>query len=147
AVGSYTWTLGPVGTFISATELVQVIREGKSYINIHTVNYPAGEIRGNFTIANGAQTFVPPVHPNPGFSIPATPSDAEASRFLTQATFGPNPTEIAAVKASGFPAWIDNQVNATRTHLLDAVFDTQNVNTRYPEEQTINGFWRAAITG
>lgn len=147
ADGSYTWTLAAVGTFTSAAQIVQVIREGKAYINIHTVNYPNGEIRGNFTIANGAQTFVAPVHPQPGFTIPSAPSDTEASRFLTQATFGPNPADITSVMASGFPAWINSQVSATPTHLLDATFDSQDVNNRYPDEQTINGFWRAAVTG
>jgi uncharacterized protein (DUF1800 family) len=144
--GSLTWTFGAVGTFTSAAQLVQVIREGKCYINIHTVNYPGGEIRGNFTIANGAQAFVPPVHPSPGFTLPGAPTDAEASRFLTQATFGPNPSDIAAVKSSGFPSWITTQFNLTASHMFDNVFDTKDVNNRYPDEQIYNGFWRLAVT-
>ena len=65
--GSYLWNIGPVGTFTNPAEIVQLIQaEGKSYINIHTVNYPSGEIRGNLTIANGAQNFVAPAHPQPG---------------------------------------------------------------------------------
>lgn len=143
--GSYTWDLAPVGTFTKASDIVQCIREGKTYINIHTVNYPNGEIRGNLTIANGAQQFVPPAAP-PSFTLPSSPSDAEAARFLTQATFGPNPADIAAVKASGFPAWIDAQFAVTPTHMMNNVFNTQDVNNRYPDEQVYNGFWRNSIT-
>jgi uncharacterized protein (DUF1800 family) len=146
ADGSYTWDLGPVGTFTNIADIVQCIREGKSYINVHTVNYPNGEIRGNLTIANGAQQFVPPAAP-PAFTLPSSPSDAEASRFLSQAAFGPNPGDIAAVKASGFPAWIDAQVALAPSHMMNNVFDTKDVNNRYNDEQVYNGFWRNSITG
>ncbi len=145
--GSYVWDITSVGTFTGASEQVQLIREGKAYINIHTVNYPNGEIRGNFTIANGAQNFVPPVHPNPSFTLPAAPTDAEAARFLTQATFGPHPDDIAAVKTSGFPSWLNTQFNLAPSHLMDLTFDTKDVNNRYPDEETYNAFWRVAVTG
>ena len=109
ADGTYTWHIAPVGTFTNTADILQLIREGKAYINIHTVNYPAGEIRGNFTIANGAQNFVPPLHPSPGFTIPSPSSatDADLSRFLSQATFGPTPSDFdssngASLRTLGF---------------------------------------------
>ncbi|GMU42431.1 MAG: hypothetical protein AMXMBFR25_04170 [Lysobacterales bacterium] len=37
-------------------------------------------------------------------------SDADAARFLTQASFGPNSADIASVRALGYPAWIDQQL-------------------------------------
>ncbi|MDP3405237.1 MAG: DUF1800 domain-containing protein [Brevundimonas sp.] len=37
-------------------------------------------------------------------------SDAEAAKFLTQATFGPTDAEIEAVKAQGYGAWINAQI-------------------------------------
>ena len=40
--------------------------------------------------------------------IPAT--DAEAARFLTQASFGPTKADIAHVRAIGYGAWIDEQM-------------------------------------
>src|SRR5438552_2592784 len=40
--------------------------------------------------------------------IPAT--DAEAARFLTQASFGPTKSDIAHVKSIGYAAWIDEQM-------------------------------------
>jgi uncharacterized protein (DUF1800 family) len=42
-----------------------------------------------------------------GFPGPFT--DAEAARFLTQATFGPTPAEIARLRAIGYEQWLDEQ--------------------------------------
>jgi uncharacterized protein (DUF1800 family) len=42
-------------------------------------------------------------------SFPGPFSDAEASRFLTQATFGPTPAEIARLRAIGYEQWLDEQ--------------------------------------
>jgi uncharacterized protein (DUF1800 family) len=36
-------------------------------------------------------------------------SDAQAARFLTQASFGPTPAEIARLRAIGYHAWLDEQ--------------------------------------
>ena len=37
-------------------------------------------------------------------------SDAEAARFLTQATFGPSKATIAQFRASSYDGWIDQQL-------------------------------------
>lgn len=53
-----------------------------------------------------------------GFETPpaGTPAnDAEASRFLTQATFGPNLVDIGELKSIGYQAWIDAQFGANPT--------------------------------
>lgn len=48
-----------------------------------------------------------------GNSAPPTParsiSDAEAARFLRQASFGPTAADIEAVKRQGYAGWIDAQ--------------------------------------
>ncbi|XHS80189.1 DUF1800 family protein [Burkholderiaceae bacterium UC74_6] len=46
---------------------------------------------------------------------PATPSDGEASRFLSQAAFGGTTDGIATVKAQGYAAWLDAQFALPRT--------------------------------
>src|SRR5574343_509787 len=38
-------------------------------------------------------------------------SDAEAYRFLSQATFGPTEADVARVKRIGYDNWIDEQFN------------------------------------
>ena len=49
---------------------------------------------------------------------PASPvfaeTDAEASRFLQQATFGATDTDIAAVRAQGYAVWLDAQMALPR---------------------------------
>jgi len=47
-------------------------------------------------------------------SGPALPTDAEASRFLQQATFGATDADIAAIKAQGAAAWLDAQMALPR---------------------------------
>ena len=75
--GSYVWNIGPSGT-LSAADIVEIIREGKAYINIHTVNYPGGEINGHFTVAEGSQTFTLP--PAPPTLVICTPLTAPVAR-------------------------------------------------------------------
>ncbi len=41
----------------------------------------------------------------------APASDAEAARFLTQATFGPTRAEIARLRAIGYGLWLDQQLS------------------------------------
>ncbi len=54
----------------------------------------------------GGGTSPPPPPPAPP---PVAPTDAEAARFLAQATFGARAEDIAAVKANGYAAWLDAQ--------------------------------------
>ena len=42
-------------------------------------------------------------------------NDADAARFLAQATFGPTDTDIAGLRASGYVAWLDKQFDAVQT--------------------------------
>ncbi|MEO5561558.1 MAG: DUF1800 family protein [Dokdonella sp.] len=52
-----------------------------------------------------------------GFDVPADApaSDAEAARFLTQATFGPTTAEIARLRGFGYGEWIAQQLSAPTT--------------------------------
>jgi len=53
--------------------------------------------------------------PSPPPPAPAVISEAEAARFLTQASFGPTRTEIARVQALGYSQWLDQQMDPART--------------------------------
>ena len=57
--GSYTFALAAVGS-LAASDVLEIIREGKASLVVGTANHPSGEIRGNFTLANGAQAFSAP---------------------------------------------------------------------------------------
>jgi len=144
ADGSYTFPIAAVGS-LSAADVLEIITEGKAYLTIGTVNYPSGELRGNFTLANGAQTFTPP---------PAAPSwtddsntDAGASRFLSQTTFGATPAEIARVESMGYGAWIDDQFTRPASHQLPYVLANPSAfqSPLYPDTLTFNSWWRQSI--
>jgi len=62
----------------------------------------------------GQPPTTPPPPPPPAYSnIPQ--SDAEAARFLTQATFGPTTAEIARLRQIGYNKWLDEQLDPVAT--------------------------------
>jgi len=124
------WDITATGGYTIA-EIIDALYQQNGlniYKNVHTQNYPVGEIRGPFIKQDGS----------PEFSIPDIPpehevltSDAlrrDVVRFLTQATFGPKQTEIDALydsivnthsgnRIAGYEAWIDNQFGLEQTSL------------------------------
>ena len=144
ADGSYTFKLGATGS-LSAADVQEIIREGKAFLVIGTANHPSGEIRGNFTLANGAQSFSPPPAPQAWTDDHAT--DAGASRFLAQATFGPAPAEIARVQALGYSAWIDDQFSRPVSHHLPYVLANPSpfLSPLYPDTLAFNSWWQQSI--
>ncbi|MDQ3013566.1 MAG: CHRD domain-containing protein, partial [Acidobacteriota bacterium] len=106
--GSMVWTFTNTAG-LSAAQIVQALKGGRLYINIHSSKYPSGEIRGHYGLVNGSQTFTPPAAAPP---LPTgTPTPRDAARFLTQATFGPKSTaEITALQTKGFNNWLNEQL-------------------------------------
>jgi Protein of unknown function (DUF1800)/PA14 domain/CHRD domain/Putative Ig domain len=115
--GLYTWDFGPTGNH-TLLDVVDAVLGGQAYLNLHTAAYPAGEIKGFFRPAGGTRRFQRPTAPAAA-SLPAL-TDAEACRFLMQASFGPKPDadgvapwdldSIEAVKALGYEGWIEAQL-------------------------------------
>ncbi len=63
-----------------------------------------------------------PTTPPPGSTPPLVPpTRSEAARFLTQATFGPAPTDVDRVTAIGYAAWLDEQFTSQASTHLPAV--------------------------
>ena len=144
--GSYVWVFPGDTTSLSVADILEIIREGKAYLNVHTVNYPSGEINGHFTLANGTQTFNPPPPP-PAWTDDSSSSNA-AARFLIQATFGPSSTDVAAVQALGYAGWISNQFSLPASHHLPLVFANiaADPTTPYPSSLTFNTWWQQSVT-
>jgi uncharacterized protein (DUF1800 family) len=143
--GSYVWNIAPVGT-LSSADIVEIIREGKAYINIHTANYPAGEINGHFTLAEGSQSFTPP--PAPPTWVDDHSNSNAAARFLIQATFGPNSNDIATVQSQGYDGWINNQFAQPIMHHLGNVVANRSADptTPFPGNLTFNTWWQQSVT-
>ncbi len=145
ADGSFIWTFTNIGN-TTVSQIVQALKSGRLYINIHSSRYPSGEIRGHYGLITGSQTFTPPPAPTP---LPAGPPTArDAARFLTQATFGPTAPEIAALQSKGYDAWLNEQFAIPATsHIayLDATIGSN------PADQTrkdmMESFWKQAVTG
>jgi uncharacterized protein (DUF1800 family) len=145
-LGTYKWTILPVGTLTKA-DIVEIIKEGKAYINLHTAAYPAGEIRGNYTLADGTRTFAPPPAP-PAWTDDHT-TDAGAQRFLTQATFGANIAEIQALKGmASYEAWIDDQFTKSATPHLPEVKARElgDVFGAFDTSLSFNTWWKTSMT-
>ena len=107
--GSLIWVFGQVGNF-TAADILNMIKAGQTYVNIHTAQYPTGEIKGFFNLSTGAQTA--PI-PSPPPALPAgTPTAAAAGRFLSQATFGATDALIAQVQSQGYDAFLNAQFAA-----------------------------------
>ncbi|MHA3775303.1 DUF1800 family protein [Verrucomicrobiota bacterium sgz303538] len=145
--GSYIWDIAAAGA-VSLEEVRQVIRNGDAYLNVHTSNYPAGEIKGFFRRQDASQAFVPPP-PAPAWTDDHADPNA-ASRFLIQASFGPTPQEISRVQSIGYEAWIDDQFSKAATLHMDDVNANRNVTNpggpTFSSNLTRNAWWKASIT-
>ena len=111
-LGSFSnvlWTFVPVGN-LSVADQVQALKQGQLYINVHSANYPNGEIRGQFyTIVSGGDG-------DDSGPVPDKPSTADAVRFLNQATFGATQAEVDRLKQIGYNAWFEEQFAATASN-------------------------------
>lgn len=157
--GSHKWTILGVGS-LSAANIRELIKQGKSYINLHTTAYVNGEIRGNYTLAVGSRTFTPP--PAPPAWTDDSNTDAGAARFLTQASFGPNIADLAALKAltatsssgqyppSRYETWIDAQFGQVASQTLPEVLRTRRADaqggSQLDEALFFNAWWRNSIS-
>ena len=157
--GSHKWTILGVGA-LTAADVRELIKQGKSFINLHTTAYPNGEIRGNYTLANGSRTFSPP--PAPPTWTDDSNTDVGAARFLTQASFGPNIADIAALKAlaatsssgqypaSRYETWIDAQFLQSASQTLPEVLRTRRADaqggSQLDEALFFNAWWRNSIS-
>lgn len=109
ADGSYLWTIRAIANY-SVADILQLIKSGQTYLNVHTTNYPAGEIKGFFTFSSGSNGAPAPTPPPPLPGGPATATDA--ARFLDQATFGSTAALVGKVQTDGFEAFLNEQFNA-----------------------------------
>lgn len=75
-------------------------------------------------------------------------TDAEAYRFLTQATFGPTPDEAARLKRIGYEQWIDEQfdmhLQSTHLQMVNAQVTALN-QSGSGAPHVINSWWTHAV--
>jgi uncharacterized protein (DUF1800 family) len=144
ADGSFVWTFVPVGT-ATVPQIVDAIRTGRVYLNIHTSSHPTGEIRGHFGLATGGTVFVPPPPPPP---LPGGPPTArDAARFLHQATYGPTSQEISSLQSQGFDAWLNQQFQVPLTSHLAYLDAAVAAGEEPSSNQVMESIWKQAVQG
>ena len=150
ADGGYIWNFGSSvgGTFTSVAQIVDAIETGKVYLNVHTVMYPGGEIRGTLQRIEGSQTPPDPAEYVEPVATDSSSNYADAARFLNQATYGASPADVAYVQAHGFSAWIDDQLTKTPGITSNDVVAgvSSNINTPYPSTLFTDTWWKNSIT-
>jgi Protein of unknown function (DUF1800)/PA14 domain len=143
--GTYLWNIKGTGP-LQASDILQIIAQGKAVIVIESSVFANGEIGGHFTLADGSQTFTPPPAPPSWTDDSANPN--EAVRFLTQASFGVNSNDIASVQALGYAGWISNQFLIPPTHALTNVWahPYSDPTDLYQSPDWFNSWWQNSIT-
>jgi uncharacterized protein (DUF1800 family) len=85
-------------------------------------------------------------------SVEKPATRADASRFLTQSTFGPKDADIDRLIAIGYAAWIDEQfAKPASSHrdgfdAVEAAFKAATGNSTW-DHGTINTWWKHALSG
>ncbi len=148
--GSYLWHIVGVGS-LSALDIANGLGS-HAYLNIHTVTYPDGEIKGFFKVLDGSSTFTPPpAAPDwTSESGAANTNSLAAARFLQQATFGTNTTDLGALQGmASYDAWIDAECAKPITTHLPHVEEFRNVTNpnspTYSNALATNSWWRNSI--
>ena len=136
--GSYKWVFVQSGN-TSVADQVAAVKSGRIYLNIHSAQFPAGEIRGQFAAAQGSQVFVPP--PSPPALPTGLPSQLDAARFLRQASYGPTMADIAYVQQNGYNAWINNQFAQPQTSMFQVLTNWQNQGQSIYKDQLWSSWW------
>lgn len=111
-VNNLQWTPTAAGQY-TAAQVVAALTSGNLFVEVDSSQYPSGELGGQFITGLGSQVFIPPAAA-PAIDLSSV-SDADAPRFLTQATFGPTTADISTLKAQGYSGWISAQMAMTPT--------------------------------
>jgi uncharacterized protein (DUF1800 family) len=79
------------------------------------------------------------------------PTDAEAMRFLTQATMGPSTVDVAKLKQQGYDAWLEEQFAKARSSHLDFVISEIGLDgaagTQITMDPMYRSWWKQSLTG
>jgi uncharacterized protein (DUF1800 family) len=144
------WTFPTEGALTTAA-IVQAIKDGRIFLSIESASYPSGELRGTFIQNNASLAFTPPAAAPTLADTPLTATDA--SRFLTQATFGPKKSEIDALagkRLADLNAWITAQIALPASSHSDAMDEdftafTKPTGNNYSYQNRQAAWWKLSV--
>jgi uncharacterized protein (DUF1800 family) len=99
-------------------------------------------------VAFGAQAQTHDTLHRNGFEIPSEgpATDAEAARFLNQATFGATLDDIGRLRGLGYHAWLDQQLSAPPTRIYDYLLQVQAQGDPLFQNARMEGWFKNAVT-
>ncbi|MBI5693052.1 MAG: DUF1800 family protein [Verrucomicrobia bacterium] len=140
-VNGIPWNFPASGPY-SSSAIVTALLNGEIIAQIDTAAFPAGELRSNLIAVRGSTVFTAPAAPP---ALPAglltSPSEVDAARFLIQATFGPTPATIGALRARGISGWIDDQLALPATSAVAGLNDDVTAFPNPPRSAGIDYFY------
>ena len=95
--------------FLEELRPPEVGSEAPAPVYVSPAALTAAVLAASLAACGGGSPSPAPVPPPPPPPPPAAPTEAEASRFLAQASMGASRTEIASVVSLGYAGWLDAQ--------------------------------------
>ena len=86
-----------------------------------------------------------PAATTPPTGVSGTLTTAEASRFLSQATFGPSQADIDELQAMGVSAWLQAEFAKPQESMLQDVLIAEGAGEEVGDDQLSEAFWTRAI--
>lgn len=148
-VPALDWSFSAAGA-MNREQILQALSDGELWVRVSTANAAGAEIIGQLLATPGWQSM-PPLVPVPPAPTHAT-NIREASRFLTQASFGPVESELTNLTGNAFASWIDSQIEMPPSyHLADVNARAAEWRTRGDEGGGWQGprnevWWQRALT-
>jgi hypothetical protein len=96
--GGQPWAIRASQNFLTDQAVLDALLSGSIQLGIYTEAHVNGEISGVFQITSGSTEFQTPPDPQPVESLTGDALDRDIVRFLTQATFGPTPEDMQALR-------------------------------------------------
>ena len=123
-VHEHHWLIRATQFLTTDQSVLDALNEGRLYVNVHSANFPAGEIRGDYRQQQGYVEIETPASPPDFEDLRSEDLDRDIARFLMQASFGPTPQSVDKLRQhisrsndriKGMEQWIDAQMDSSVT--------------------------------
>lgn len=145
---------GLIGITSNASSSTNLTYQVKSNENTSLLSLTSILLTGAVTdqAGNSLSTVLPATNINTGSLIVidstsaySKPTQNESSRFLTQATFGPNIDEINALTFKTYEQWLTEQMNKTPTYLRPLLGSTIDADLTWAIH--VEAWWKVTVLG